>query len=130
MRLADAVAAQPKRRDLEGRLQKAVIEYLDLALSDNAMAFSIPNEGARGKRATARLVGMGLRKDMPDLAILSAGKLLFIELKPPGRSAREGQRNMHWKLATCGFTTVVCHSLDEVQYALEMSNIPLRARLT
>jgi len=122
--------ATPRRHD-EDTLQRSVVQYLRWSLPPDAEFYAVPNGGQRHAREAARLVGLGVRAGVPDLALLHAGRPLFIELKTPRGVVSSEQRQMHRKLDYCGGLVGVCRSLAEVEEWLrDAAAVPLRARLT
>lgn len=57
-------------RHPEDDLQRAVVQYLDVALPADAVAYAVPNGGKRSRTEAARLKGLGVRAGVPDLAIV------------------------------------------------------------
>ena len=114
----------------ESQIQRAVVNFLRWALPDDAAFYSIPNEGQRGRKAVARLVGMGLRAGMPDLGLCYKGRTIFIELKTPVGRLSPSQRQMHRKLIASGAEVLVLRSLEGVVNALMEMGVPLKARLS
>jgi hypothetical protein len=51
-----------------------------------------PSGGQRHTKAAARLVGLGVRAVVPDLALVHRGRSLFIELKTADGVLSEAQR--------------------------------------
>lgn len=72
---------------------------------------------------------MGVRAGMPDILVLSGGKLVAIELKPPGGRASIAQEVMSEKLVAAGCGWALCDSIEGVQRALELCGVPLRATI-
>lgn len=117
-----------KRKFVEDALQKQVIEYLRLALPD-AVIWATPNQaGTRTVGETRRLKGMGVLAGFPDICILHETVLTCIELKAPGRSLSDVQKELHPKLRAAGAIVHTCKSLEQVQAILELEGFQLKAR--
>jgi len=81
------------RRNIEGGLQMRLVAW---ALGEGLPVFSIPNEGNRGRVATAKLKQMGLRPGASDLFLARRSCCgswpgYFIEMKSPGERPRPNQ---------------------------------------
>jgi VRR-NUC domain len=81
------------RRNIEAGLQMRLVAW---ALGEGLPVFSIPNEGDRGRIATARLKQMGLRPGASDLFLARRSCCgswpgYFIEMKAPGERPRPNQ---------------------------------------
>jgi len=120
----------PKRKQLESLLQRAVHQFLSVALPAEAIHFSIPNGLMRSKQAGARAKGEALRAGIPDLCVIYRSKAFFIELKAPHGRMSPAQREMARKLIYCGAAVCMCRSVEEVEASLLEAAIPLRARLS
>lgn len=119
---------KPARRQDEDALQRAVVQFLRVALPDDATFYAVPNGGRRHAKEAARMVGLGLRAGVPDLAIVYRSKAYFVELKRPGGgSLSEHQRQFHRKLLHCGCPVMLCRSVEEVEAQLREACVPLRA---
>lgn len=126
---ASLLPERVRRRHDEDDLQRAVVKFLRWSLPDNATFFHIPNGGQRHKRAAARLVGLGVRAGMPDLAIIADGRPLFIELKADAGRVSPAQMQMAMKLIYCGAEVLVCRSVEDVEHALSEAGVCLRGRV-
>jgi hypothetical protein len=119
-------AERAPRNNEEERLHRAVFRYLQWALPDDALAYHPANGGLRHNKVAARLVGLGVRAGVPDLAIVWRGRALFIELKAAHGVLSPHQRQMHHKLVFCGAAVMVCKSLGEVERSLRECGVTLR----
>ena len=119
----------PRRNNAEEVLHRGVVRYLQWALPADATFYHVPNGGLRSKTAAARLVPLGTRAGIPDLAIVWKGRALFIELKAAKGALSAHQRQMIDKLIYCGAEVMCCRSLDGVECALRELGVPLRARV-
>jgi len=117
-----------RRKHLEDDLQRAVMQFLDLALPPDGVAFAVPNGGKRHAREAARMRGMGVKAGIPDIAICLRGRALFIELKAKRGIQSVAQREMQQKLEYCGAVVCLARSVEEVEAALRRWAVPLRAR--
>lgn len=113
----------------EDALQKAVVEWCDWALPDDALCFAIPNGGKRSKVVAALLKATGVKAGIPDLCIVWRGRALFVELKSARGSLSREQREMHRKLTFCGCEVWTVRALDQMEYLLRSLGMPLRAAL-
>lgn len=132
------------RRDLEHKLQCAVADYLDRALSGvtEATWFAVPNGGSRrartardGRRVSpegARLKAEGVKPGVADIIVVWRGKIIAIELKTPKPKGYQSKDQAAWEaeLTLAGGLYTVCRSVDEVEAFLDVLGLPLRARLT
>ena len=100
---ASLLPSPAPRRHLEDDLQRAVIQYLGLALGSRGVAYAIPNGGRRHAREAARMKGLGVRAGMPDIGIcVDGGKALFVELKAPRGVMSDAQKDMARRLTYLG----------------------------
>lgn len=59
-------------------------------------------------------------RGVPDrIVLLPGGRLIFIELKAPGKVPRKLQKTVHGMLRDLGFKVAVIDSPDEIEGALE-----------
>ena len=120
---------KPRRNHEEDLLQRAVVAFLRLALPADAVFYHPANGGQRHKKAAARMVGLGLVAGIPDLALICAGRPIYIELKTPHGQLSVAQRLIHDKLRYCGAPVGICRSVPEVERWLERCGVPLRCRV-
>jgi hypothetical protein len=112
----------------EDALQKALVDYLDLALPDDAMYFAVPNGGKRLAREAARLKSLGVLAGIPDLCIIWRGTVIFLELKAPKRgSLTTVQRDVHHRLLFCGVPVWTIRKVEQAEYLLRGAGMPLQA---
>jgi len=112
----------------EAAFQRAVADYLDVALPADAV-WSAIGHGGGGKVRGAQLKGMGVRPGVPDLFVCHGGRVLFIELKAAKGRVSPAQTAFHAALQRAGIRTAVCKDLGGVCMALAVAGIPMRARL-
>ena len=140
--MVDGGKAQPRRAPdgkKEEDHQRDVFRWADQAaplMPELHLLFHVPNGGARKRVEAAILVGMGVKKGYPDIALdVARGGYhgLRIEMKVhPNRPTAE-QRAWLARLDGEGFKTAVCYSADEaigeiLEY-LNLDNQPVsRAR--
>ena len=110
-----------KRQQPERALQKAVTDYLKLALPPEAFFSAIPG-GDRQMTLTPGYVA-----GLPDVMIIYDGGPLFIELKAPKGRLSEAQEDVHAALRRAGSNVRVCRSVAEVEETLRYNCVPLRA---
>ena len=123
---ATLLPERPPRRHLEDDLQRQVVAFLRLALPADAVFYHPANGGQRHKKAAARMVGLGLVAGIPDLALICAGRPIFVELKTPRGQLSVAQRSIHGKLRYCGADVLVCRSVEGVANALAELGVHLR----
>lgn len=114
----------------EYELHLAAAAYLNRALPDTAYWFHSPLGGLRSAGEAKRLKAMGATAGLPDLGIIWAGKIGWLELKARKGRLSPVQAYCHQRLVTAGCPPVAtCRSLEEVQKALSLFGVPLRARV-
>lgn len=121
-----------KRKQPERGLHLAVADYLDMALPVDAVWHHSPNEWFGGPRAHALAALMkrkGTRSGWPDVEILFRREIYFIELKDRDEPLSKSQNDLHPKICNTGARLAICRSVAEVQAALDVWDIPLRARV-
>lgn len=119
-----------RRARPEDALQRAVVQYLAVALPEDAVFFAIPLGGARSKVEAAIMQGLGVRAGLADLCVIWRGFTLFIELKADRGSLSPEQIEMADRLQRAGAWCYCARSVDDVATILRLANIPLRAELT
>ncbi|RAN36351.1 VRR-NUC domain-containing protein [Hyphomonas sp. GM-8P] len=112
----------------ESALQKAVVEYLRLALTPHEAVFwHTPNGGYRAPRTAARLKAEGVVPGVADIIIIWAGRCIAIELKAKGGSQSAAQKAWADQFTTAGGAYAVCRSVEAVERFLDAAGINLRA---
>ena len=112
----------------EHALQRAVAEFLDLALPASAFWTSIDaatRSAIEGQQKKAR----GVKPGIPDVLIVCKPITLWIELKARTGSVQETQRRVMRALIANGHQWYVARSVAEVETILIRCGIPLRARM-
>lgn len=113
----------------EEQIQRAVTQWLDAALPDDAVFFAVPNGGARHPAVAAKLKATGTRRGVPDLSLVWKGRAIFIELKAKGGSLSPEQRAMHERLTLAGAVVLpIARSVEEVEAFLETLGMPLKGK--
>ena len=120
-----------KRRGTpEADLQRAVVQALRFALPRSAIIHHCANEvtepGPRGAKRQAILVGMGVHRGCADLMVISAGRVLFLELKAPKGRLRPEQEAFRDAVRTQGFGWALVRSLDDALDALAVHGFATR----
>jgi hypothetical protein len=118
------VVRAPNRQP-EQALQRAVVHYLAVALTP-ASWFSTFPAGGGGYLRGAILKGIGLKAGVPDLLLIHAGRVRFLELKSGKGRVSEAQEACAAALLAAGTTVVVVRSLEAVKQALLDWDIPTR----
>jgi len=108
---------------LEVHVQKAIVDYLRLALEPPAFFFAIAHAGG-GKRATPK--APGFVSGIPDLLIVYGGRAHFIEVKRPGGKLSPAQKLAISGLRAAGADCAVVESVEDVQALLSLWVIPHR----
>ena len=112
---------QPKRRDREGPIHRAVIAYLRLALP-GAVIHHSPNEvGVRGRdiaRAIAKAKHNGMIVGFPDIIVIWAGDVWTFEVKAPGNYPTDDQCEVGRMIRAQGGKWAVVRSVDDAAEAV------------
>lgn len=80
------------------------------------LLYAIPNGGARSKRTAGRMKAQGVLASVPDVHLpVMRGPFasLYVELKVPGETPTEGQRDMHDTLRQHHHCVLVCWSVEQ-----------------
>jgi hypothetical protein len=131
---------------LERSIHESVAGALDMLLPESVIWWPTTVGGTKlDAQQQAALSRLGVKRALPDLMVLHAGRIYGIELKRPGsgrlsktrivttrRGARVllGQDQMFPRLEAAGMTIAIARSVDEVLAQLEAWSIPLRGRVT
>lgn len=110
------------RRDLEGPVQRAVINYLRLALPGALITHTANEVAARGgdvRRAIGKAKSLGMMPGWPDLTVVWRGHIIFFEVKGPGGTLTDAQRSVADAMASHGAKWAVVRSIDEAKARLE-----------
>lgn len=135
--LAERMAAVPKpiigkrgHHTPEETLQRSVVKLLRHALPEGSIFFAVPNGGLRSRTEAIRFKSTGTLAGVPDLLVITAGRILGIELKSGNGRLSDAQLYCHEQFRRAGADVFVCRSLEEVADALTAAGVPLRARVT
>lgn len=114
----------------EDQLEKAITDYLNLVLPDDAVMFHIPNGGYKlTGYELGKLKRAGYIAGIPDRCILYNGKAFFIEAKAPGKKPSAKQIEMHDRMRFTGIKVAVVNSVRGLQTWLQTWNIPLKTHI-
>lgn len=112
----------------EAQIQRAAVQWFQLALHPNVAWCAIPNGGYRRRKEAQIMKGLGTVPGAPDLALwYPHGRALCLEIKTDDGRVSESQFFFHAKLEWCGVPIEVCRSLDDVIEACRRHGVPLRA---
>jgi hypothetical protein len=115
-----------RRAQPEANLQRAVMQFLRAALPEDAVPVCYPLGGG-GYRHGTRAKSLGAMKGFPDIFVIHRGSIFGLELKSLRGQLGVDQRIAHERLGRAGMPVVTCRSVDEVQAALSLWEIPNRA---
>ncbi len=109
-----------KRRDQEGPIHKAILQYLRFALP-TAVIHHSPNEmnlhaDAKSKAiAQSKAKALGMMTGFPDILVLWRGVFLGIEVKAPGKSPTDDQVAVGEAITAAGGEWIVATSVRDVE---------------
>lgn len=121
----------------EEKLHRTVAEFLDWALWPQTVWTTFPaGWGKLSKRQAGLLRALGLKAGFPDILIfdkrvisdIAYTKVVGLELKTKSK-ASAAQQLMFPRLRQVGVAIYICHSLDDVVFALHEQCITVRGRL-
>jgi hypothetical protein len=118
-----------RRLHPEADLQRAVVQYLAVALPPEAWFTAINPRPLKDARTAAFSKALGMKAGCPDLLLVYKGRALFIELKAGRGYVTGAQEFMHAQLRVAGAEVAVCRDIGEVCHALNRWGIPTRARV-
>ena len=118
---------KPRRKTPEQALQRAVAEFLTLALPTPDAWFTTIPAGGGGKVRGAILKGMGYKAGTPDMLVLHEGQAIWLELKSSKGRLTYEQEQCHMDLVGAGCDWALCRTLEDVERALRRFGVPLRA---
>lgn len=113
-----------RRHRPEQVLHQQVARLLDTILSDSW--WTTIGHGRPGRLQSAIQKGMGVKPGVPDIMILDAGRVIFIELKAKGGQLSEAQKACHPLMRQAGAAVYVARSLEDVVSALDDARVPHR----
>jgi hypothetical protein len=121
-----APESRGKRHDIEGPIQRAILETLWTAYPDVLVA-SIPNGGfVLDARTVARLKWQGLLPGMPDLSVYWTGGCGLIEVKSEAGKLSPDQIHVHALLRLKGHRVAVCRSVRDLIDTMTEWGVPGR----
>ena len=105
----------------EATILKQCKRFLDTCEQSGLLQWIRNNTGAvrMGKGSTARWVSFG-KKGSADLIIAARGRILFAEVKAPGKYLSREQKAFAKRCASCGNPFVVIRSVGELQEAIRV----------
>jgi hypothetical protein len=120
----------------EHALQKQIVGYLARALQPPVWWSAIDHAGKLGPRQAAARKARGVKRGIADILIMwrdhyTRPHSIWIELKRPGGGIlSKEQKDFDFDMTRCGSLVFVCRSLEEVEAALDLTQVPrLRAML-
>jgi hypothetical protein len=120
-----ALPSKVKRKDNEGPIHVAILEYLELVLPVWAVIHHSPNEmnlkaDAKTKAiAQARAKRMGMRPGWPDLEFVLDGRVYFLEVKAPDGVQSFDQEAVEIALLNAGAPYEIVRSIADTKRALQ-----------
>ena len=123
------MAVKLRRNRPEEKFQRALCQYLDLALPPDAFYFAIPNGGWRTKAEAGILKATGVKAGVPDLCILYNGMAHFVELKSKKGTLSGPQRDTRAAIISAGLPCALWRTLEDAQRVLTRWGVPLQAEL-
>jgi hypothetical protein len=112
----------------EQALQRAVVQYLQVAAPSDLFWTAINPIPGKTPAAAAISKAMGLRAGVADLLFIHEGQALFIELKAKDGRESPSQRETSALAGRAAVMTWICKSVEEVEAKLRHWGVPLRAR--
>lgn len=112
----------------EEQLQKAIVQFLGIALPPDAYLFATTNQrGTRKKFEMGILKAMGARAGVPDLCLIHRGRFFGLEVKAEKGRLSEHQADAADKIVEAGGHYSVVRSVEEVERCLRGWGVILRA---
>lgn len=119
--------SRKRKDDPEARLQKVIIQHLELAAAPGVLWLHIPNQGKRSVAMGAELKRMGLRPGASDLLFVKDGQVYFLEVKAKDGRLSDEQKQFAVDACDAGATVGWCYSIDDALRTLRSWGI-LRSR--
>lgn len=111
----------------EAQIQRAIVQWFNLALSPNVAWCAIPNGGYRRRKEAQIMKGLGTVPGAPDLVIFYPhGRVLCLEVKTDTGRVSESQYWFHAKLQWCGVPLEIVRSLDDAIEACRRYGVPTK----
>lgn len=111
----------------EEQLHRSVADFLRVALPDDAFATSV-QPGGSSLALNAKRKALGVVAGVPDFLVWFEGYGIGIELKVGRGRVSPAQVATFARMRAAGVPVKICRSLDEVEIALRIFGIPLKAR--
>jgi hypothetical protein len=108
-----------RRRRPEQQIQKALADHLRARAMPGLFWFACENGGARSVIEGAILKRCGIRRGVPDLILIRAGKTFGLELKAEGGRLSDAQRLAHEEMRAAGAEVAVAVGIDQALEQLE-----------
>ena len=108
----------PARRHPESQLQRSVAAHLRLR-QPNVFWFACENGGYRTAIEAAILKSCGIKRGVPDLIVIRAGKTFALELKAPGGRVSPSQQTAHQEMRAAGAEVATVFGIDDALAQLE-----------
>ena len=128
-------AARPSRRRAtpEADIQRQIVIFLRAALPLGSIVHHCANEAAGGGEAARKrqaiLAGLGVHAGFSDLIVISAGRVLFLEVKSPAGSLSGPQAAFRDAVQAQGLPWAIVRSVDDVVAALRVHGFKTRVRV-
>lgn len=126
--------ARKRRADPEHKIQAAIVRFHRYAVdSADAILFSVPNGGKRGKVTAAKMHAEGALPGASDLILVTKDAVDFLEVKiPSGPGIRAGtqskeQLQFEQNVLRLGHPYTVIRSIDDYKDILAKRGVPVRA---
>ncbi len=106
-----------KRVDREGKIHRAILDYLRITLPGAVIHHPANEVDAKGKniaRAIAKNKWNGMLPGYPDLICHYQGRTFLFEVKAPGNYLTNTQRAVRDSLEANGIPIAMVRSIDEV----------------
>lgn len=110
-----------KRKQPERQLQKAVFDFLKVAMPAESFFSALPGGDRQMTRAPGYVSGL------PDILIIHEGQPIFVELKSEKGRLSEAQKDVREAIWRAGGYTYVARSIADVEDILNERGIVLRA---
>jgi hypothetical protein len=107
------------RRHPEGQIQRSVAEHLRLRAQPNVFWFACENGGYRTAIEAAILKSCGIKRGVPDMILIRAGKVFGLELKATNGRVSPAQRAAHDEMRAAGAEVAVAVGIDQALAQLE-----------
>jgi hypothetical protein len=124
------------KRDVEGPIQRAIIEYLRTQYPKAIIHHSpneVPLQGKDVARAISKAVWNGMLPGFPDLVVVMEGGVLFLEVKSESGKLTDAQRRVGEAIEASGNYWKVVRSVDGAKAAImewrnmkSMGTVPFR----